>query len=79
MTTLAALLKDLAIAAGTAAAKQVVRAVRAWVSPAPDPGESTPLTHAAVEHNRRQERAAIEASKRAEAERAAAAPGKLRR
>ncbi len=75
---MASLLHELAIAAGTAAAKKLISWLRGK-PPAPDPGESTPLTHALVEHNRQQERASIEASKRAEAERAGAAPGKLRR
>lgn len=62
---LAALLKDLAIAGGKALGGVVVRAIARAVAPAPepDPADATPFTYRHVEHNRRQEQAAIAATK----------------
>lgn len=57
---LVALLKELAIAGGQALGAAVVRGVTKLIAGEPD---ATPLTHAAIEHNRRQEQAAIAAAK----------------
>lgn len=64
------LLKRLAIAAARAGVDRLVELVRTQVGE-PEP-KGTPMTHAAVEHNRRQEQASIAASKAAEAARRAA-------
>ena len=68
------LLKDFAVAGGKALGGFVVRGVTKAIAravapvPEPDPADATPLTYRHVEHNRRQEQAAIDASKRAEAD-----------
>ena len=71
---LVALLKELAVAGGKALGGVVVRAASKAIKratapvPEPDPADATPFTWKHIEHNRRLEREAIEASKRAEAE-----------
>ena len=80
---LVSLLKELAIAAGTAAARQLVKIVRrkaddGWVDVTVTEPPPQPLTWKDVEHIRAQERASIEASKRAAVDRKATTvrPGK---
>jgi hypothetical protein len=73
---LGSLLKDLAIAAGRAAAERLVKLIRREVRARPS-SPSQPLTFKDVEHIRAQERASIEASKKAAA--AKPKPGKLTR
>jgi len=70
---LTALLQKLVVAGAEALGRTVVRgltkAIRRATGDEPDPADATPMTHAAVEHNRRQQESAIAAAKAAEAER----------
>jgi hypothetical protein len=59
------LVREAVTAAATAVVSAVVDLVRGKPPAQPDPDESHPLTHRDVEHIRAQERASIEASKRA--------------
>lgn len=67
------LARQLAIAAGRAAADRLVSAVRRRVESPADEAPPQPLPYSAVEHQRAQERSAVEASRVAAAARAAAA------
>jgi len=62
---LPALLIELGRAVVTAAVDRVVELVRGKPSPPPAPSDPSPKTYRDVEHIRAQERASIEASKRA--------------
>lgn len=66
---LAALAKELALSAGRAAAERIAGLVRRGVEGEDDPPQ--PLSHRHVEHIQAQQRASIEASKKAAREKAA--------